>query len=135
MDDFQRQLDRLIYIRNVNNTSSGDEDIDRILESGEPQKIIYDVNSEQTIWEFRVICRRLALSLGYSIKSAMDAFPHDTREDERFEDMIDGEIEKITPNINDLELKSNKNETLDDNWEDKINSEIKRIISEDEDDE
>ena len=42
--------------------------------SKEAQKIEMDVRENLDIWDFKIICKRLACALGYSNKSVEEAF-------------------------------------------------------------
>lgn len=61
-------MDKLIYIR-------GDKT------SPEPQKIEFEIPEGLTIWEFKVVVKRLASSLGYTDNTIVDAFGEDPDKD------------------------------------------------------
>lgn len=45
-------------------------------ENREASKIELTVPSDMTIWEYRIMCKRLASAIGYTNKSIESAFPH-----------------------------------------------------------
>lgn len=46
----------------------------------EPSKITLDIEDELSIWEFKVVCKRLASAIGYHYESIIDAFGDETKE-------------------------------------------------------
>lgn len=78
-------MDKLTFERNF-------DDID--FETGEPEKIVFEIQSDLDIWEFRTTCIRLAHSLGYQDKSIESAFGSETR-NYSSEDTLDSFLREI----------------------------------------
>ena len=60
----------------------GEENDDGLFDVIEPERITLDIPSGISIYDFKVICKRLASAIGYCEQSIEDAFGNETDTDE-----------------------------------------------------
>ncbi len=56
--------------------------------SKEAQKVEMEVREDLDIYEFKTLCKRLAASLGYSLKSIDEAFGDDPTTDKKLKQLL-----------------------------------------------